>query len=69
MTAEIINLRKARKARDRADKEKRAEENRAKFGRTKVERQRTERNEGLNVRRLDGHRRGDSDEDGGEPSV
>ncbi len=47
MTADIINLRKARKARNRADKEKRAEENRAKFGRTKADRQKTERNEVL----------------------
>ena len=35
MPANIINLNKARKAKTRADDEKRAEENRAKFGRTK----------------------------------
>ncbi len=35
--AEIINLRSARKARDRAAQEQRAAENRAKFGRTKAE--------------------------------
>jgi len=35
--AEIINLRMARKARDRAAAEQKAAENRAKFGRTKTE--------------------------------
>ncbi|HRO50867.1 MAG TPA: DUF4169 family protein, partial [Hyphomicrobium sp.] len=38
MSAEIVNLRKARKMRDRAAKEQRATENRVKFGRTKAER-------------------------------
>ncbi len=42
MPADIINLNKARKAKDRADDEKRAEENRAKFGRTKIERTKDE---------------------------
>lgn len=39
MTADIINLNSARKARERAGKAKRAAENSAKFGRTKAERQ------------------------------
>ena len=38
MTSNIVILNKARKAKDRADNEKRAEENRAKFGRTKEKR-------------------------------
>ena len=38
MTAEIINLRRARKAKNRREKDKRAEENRARFGLTKAER-------------------------------
>ncbi len=38
MTSNIVSLNKARKAKDRADNEKRAEENRAKFGRTKEKR-------------------------------
>ena len=46
MSAEIINLRKARKAKQRRDAAARAEENRAKFGRTKAEREATERGEG-----------------------
>jgi hypothetical protein len=57
MTAEIVNLRKARKARDRVAKEKRAEENRAKFGRTKAERKEAEANNDLSLRRLDAHKR------------
>jgi hypothetical protein len=36
--AELVNLRRARKARDRAEAEKEAEANRRKFGRTKTER-------------------------------
>lgn len=39
MTAEIINFRKAQKARARTEKEKRAAENRAAFGRTTALRQ------------------------------
>ena len=35
MTGEIVNLRKARKAKARTDKERAASENRALFGRTK----------------------------------
>jgi Domain of unknown function (DUF4169) len=35
--AEIINLRKARKAKERSAAEKQAEQNRAKFGQTKAE--------------------------------
>jgi hypothetical protein len=42
--AEIINLNRIRKERDRAAKAKTADENRARFGRTKEERERTEAN-------------------------
>ena len=38
MTTNIVNLNKARKAKDRAEQDKRAGENRAKFGRTKEKR-------------------------------
>ncbi len=68
MSAEIVNLRKARKARDRVEKEKRAEENRVKFGRTKVEREQESANKVIAARRLDAHKRpGDdgSDENDG----
>jgi hypothetical protein len=40
--AEIVNLNRFRKERDRAAKAKTAEENRARFGRTKEEREVTE---------------------------
>ena len=36
--AELVNLRRARKARERAEAEKEADANRRKFGRTKEER-------------------------------
>ena len=36
---EIVNLRAARKAKARADKERQAEQNRRKFGRTRAERE------------------------------
>jgi hypothetical protein len=56
MTAEIVNLRKARKAKARAADEARAAENRALFGRSKAERKATEAEKDLTLRRLDGHR-------------
>ena len=37
--AEIINLNKARKAKERVDKSALAEQNRARFGRTKAQKQ------------------------------
>ncbi|HXR86123.1 MAG TPA: DUF4169 family protein [Stellaceae bacterium] len=42
--AEIINLNRFKKERDRAAKAKTADENRARFGRSKDERERTEAN-------------------------
>ncbi len=70
MTADIVNLRKARKARDRSAQKKRAEENRVKFGRTKAEREHAEADQAIQLRRLDGHvRDGDDEGSGGsEPS-
>ena len=55
--AEIINLRKARKAKARAVKEAEAAENRAKFGRPKEERSQSEAAKDLLDRNLDAHRR------------
>ena len=60
--AEIINLRKARKARARAAKDEKAAENRAKHGQPKVERSLTEASKELLDRKLDAHRRDDGDE-------
>ena len=57
MTAEIINLRQARKAKARAEKERRAEENRRKFGRPKQERERAEAESLLEAECLEGLRR------------
>ena len=56
MAAELINLRQARKARARKDKEALAVENRAKFGRTKAERTTTEAADDLARRRHEAHR-------------
>ena len=60
--AEIINLRKARKARTRAEKEAVAAENRVAFGRTKAEKQRAEAEQRLAARKLEAHRRDDGAE-------
>ena len=57
MSAEIINLRQAKKARARAAKEADAAANRAKFGRTKAERQMSSAESDLEARRLDAHKR------------
>ena len=61
--AEIVNLRRARKARDRASAEAQAEQNRIAFGRTNAERKLTEAEKTLAERRLEGHRLSD-DPDG-----
>lgn len=68
MTAEIVNLRKARKARDRVAKEKRAEENRVKFGRTKADREHVDAEKAISLRRLDAHRREDENDGGDDTS-
>ncbi len=55
--AELINLKRARKARARTESEAAAEANRAKFGRTKAERQASETLKAQAERRLDGAKR------------
>lgn len=57
MPADVINLRKARKARDRAEKEARATERRVQFGRSKAERERLAAEAERRRRELDGARR------------
>jgi uncharacterized protein DUF4169 len=66
MSAEIVNLRQARKARARTDREKEAEANRAKFGRTKAERRQSDAETKLADKRLDALKRTPqgTDEDG-----
>ncbi|HEX2725508.1 MAG TPA: DUF4169 family protein [Beijerinckiaceae bacterium] len=61
--ADIVNLRKARKAKARAEKEAQAAENRVKFGRSKAQRDLGAASNRLAERRLEAHRRdGDKDE-------
>lgn len=57
--AEIVNLRQARKTRQRADKERIAATNRAKFGRTKAEKLAALAERARTERRLDGAKRDD----------
>lgn len=53
---EIVNLRRARKAKKRAEDARAADENRIAFGRPKAERALSEKEQALAARRLDGHR-------------
>jgi hypothetical protein len=60
--AEIVNLRRARKAKARSEREKQAETNRLLHGRTGEEKKREAAERERADRHIDGHRR-DSDED------
>lgn len=60
--AEIVNLRRARKQRDRQAAGKQAEQNRISFGRTKAERDLARAERDKATRGLDGHRLTGSDE-------
>jgi hypothetical protein len=62
--AEIVNLRQARKARDRKRAELQAAENRAKFGRTKAEKTKQKLDDARDASRLDGARREIDDNEG-----
>lgn len=57
MPAEIVNLRRARKGKARAEKDREAEANRVAFGRTKAEKLTTKAEREAAVRKLDGHKR------------
>ena len=57
MSAELINLRLARKNKARTDAEKQAEENRAKFGRSKAEKSLSSAQQNLSNKSLDGAKR------------
>lgn len=61
MTAEIVNLRRFRKSKARAQKEAEAERNRAQFGRTKPERAIGTAEADRATRHLDGARLGSSE--------
>lgn len=54
--AEIINLNRARKAREKAASKLQAETNRLTFGRTKLERKTTAKQAERDKAHLDGHR-------------
>jgi hypothetical protein len=59
--ADIVNLRQARKRKARAEKEAKAAENRVAFGRPKAERSVSQAQREIDLRRLDGHRRDESE--------
>jgi len=55
--AEIVNLRQARKQKNRTEAESLAAENRAKFGQTKAKKQKDAALKALDSKKLDGHKR------------
>jgi hypothetical protein len=59
--ADIINLRRARKRKERAAKDARAAENRTAFGRGKAERALSAAQRDIAERRLEGHKRDDGE--------
>jgi Flp pilus assembly protein TadD len=61
--AEIVNLRMARKARQRAEAERTAAQNRAKFGRTKAQKAKERADAERAARAIDGARRADAPRD------
>ncbi|WP_029031905.1 DUF4169 family protein [Salinarimonas rosea] len=67
MSAEIVNLRRARKAKARETAQATAAENRVLFGRTKAQRTAEATRDEQERRRLEGHRRDADARDGGEP--
>lgn len=54
---DIVNLRRKRKEKDRADKRVTAEENRVRFGRTRAARNKERMKALIETARLDAHRR------------
>lgn len=57
--AEVINLRQARKARQRAEDQAKAAENRARFGQTKAERTKAQSEADRALKAIEAHRRED----------
>lgn len=58
---DLVNLRRARKARGRVEAQKKAQENRVAFGRTRAQRELGAAEKTLAERRLEGHRLGEAD--------
>ncbi|MCB2128472.1 MAG: DUF4169 family protein [Rhodobacteraceae bacterium] len=63
MTADVVNLRGARKERERRKKRSAADANAAKFGRTPEQRKLAEARADLEKNRLDAHQMGKPDRD------
>jgi DNA-binding IclR family transcriptional regulator len=59
---ETVNLRLARKRKERAERERAAQHNRARFGRSRAETDRDKALRALDEARLRGHRRDDGDD-------
>ena len=57
--AEVVNLRRARKAKERAAAENQAQANRVSFGRTRAEKKKTQAENDAARRNLEGHKRDD----------
>ena len=57
MSAEIINLRRERKIKQRKNDEATAVENRARFGVTKMEKEKSAAQKAIDGKNLDGHHR------------
>jgi hypothetical protein len=56
---DIVNLKRARKAKERAEAEAKAQANRIAHGRTKTEKKLTKAEQEAAQRKLDGHKRND----------
>jgi primase-polymerase (primpol)-like protein len=57
MTADIVNLRRARKSKARTEREKQAADNRLAFGRSKSEKTLAKSERDLALKAIEGHRR------------
>lgn len=57
MSGDVVNLRRARKARERAERDKTAAEHRTLFGRTRIERETSQSDRERAAHHLDNHRR------------
>lgn len=66
MSAEIINLRMARKQKKRQDKDKAADDNRRKYGRSKAERDAARKRRKDLESHVDGHRLNEDAEPGSD---
>ena len=59
---DIVNLRQARKRKQRDDRARAAEDNRTKFGRAATDRKLAQRGKALEEERLEGHKRTPADD-------